>query len=57
MAPKRTGGACDKFKMIKEKWVVQGKLLIFCGELEIHLSLVVLLELADVLPLVLGSYS
>jgi len=28
--------------MIKEKWVVPGKLLIFSGGLEIHLSLVVL---------------
>lgn len=41
MALKRTG-APDKFKVIREKWVVQGKLLIFFGGLEIRLSLVVL---------------
>lgn len=35
-------GAPDKFKVIKEKWVVQGKLLIFSGGFEIHLSLVAL---------------
>lgn len=41
MALKRMG-APDKFKVIKEKWVVQGKLLIFSGGLEIHPSLMVL---------------
>lgn len=41
MALKRTG-APDIFKVIKEKWVVQGKLLIFSGGLEVHLVLVAL---------------
>lgn len=57
MALKRMG-APDKFRVIKEKWVVQGKLLIFSEGVEIHLSLVVLpggfAGIADVLPLVPG---
>lgn len=55
MALKRMG-APDKFKVIKEKWVAQGKLPIFSGGIEILLSLVVLpggfAGTADVLPLV-----